>query len=47
LRAKIEQWVAPVRDELGTRSEEALARGRSMSLDAAIAFALEEWSPNV
>ena len=47
LRAKIEQWVAPVRDELGTRSEEALARGRSMSLDAAIAFALEESSPNV
>ena len=46
LRAKIEQWVAPVRDELGTRSEEALARGRSMSLDAAIAFALEERSPN-
>jgi predicted ATPase/class 3 adenylate cyclase len=45
LRAKIEQWVAPVRNELGTRSDEALARGRSMSLDAAIAFALEECSP--
>jgi predicted ATPase/class 3 adenylate cyclase len=46
LRAKIEQWVEPVRDELGTRSERAVARGRSMSLDAAIAFALEERSPN-
>ena len=42
LRAKIERWVAPVRDELGARSEEALARGRSMSLDAAIAYAMEE-----
>jgi predicted ATPase/class 3 adenylate cyclase len=42
LKAKIEQWVAPVRDELGARSEEALARGRSMSLDAAIAYAMEE-----
>jgi predicted ATPase/class 3 adenylate cyclase len=42
LKAKIERWVAPVRDELGTRSEEALARGRSMSLDAAIAYAMEE-----
>ena len=42
LKAKIEQWVAPVRDELGARSEEALVRGRSMSLDAAIAYAMEE-----
>jgi predicted ATPase/class 3 adenylate cyclase len=42
LRAKIEQWVAPVRDELGARSEEALARGRSMSLDDAIAYAMRE-----
>jgi non-specific serine/threonine protein kinase len=41
LKAKIEQWVAPVRDELGARSEEALAHGRSMSLDAAIAYAME------
>jgi len=42
LKAKLEQWVAPVRNELGARSEEARARGRSMSLDAAIAFALDE-----
>ena len=46
LKAKLEQWVAPVRDELGSRSEEARTRGRSMSLDAAIAFALEEQSPD-
>ena len=46
LKAKIERWVAPVRDELGTRSEAALVRGRSMSLDAAIAFAMDERSPN-
>jgi len=46
LKAKLEQWVAPVRNELGARSEEARARGRSMSLDAAIAFALEEQSPD-
>ncbi len=42
LKAKIERWVAPVRDRLGTRSQEDVARGRSMSLDAAIAYALEE-----
>jgi hypothetical protein len=41
LKAKIEQWIKPVRDELGARAEEAMARGRSMSLDAAIAHAME------
>ena len=47
LKAKIERWVAPVRDKLGPRSEEDVARGRSMSLDAAIAYALEERYPLV
>jgi predicted ATPase len=41
-RAKVERWVTSVREQLGTRSEEALARGRSMTLDAAIAYAMEE-----
>jgi hypothetical protein len=41
-RAKIEHWVAPARAELGTVSDRAIAQGRSMTLDAAIAYAMEE-----
>jgi hypothetical protein len=40
--ARIALWVAPARTELGGRAEEALARGRSMSLDAAIGYAVQE-----
>jgi predicted ATPase/class 3 adenylate cyclase len=41
-RAKIEHWVAPARAELGTLSDTAIAQGRSMTLDTAIAYAMEE-----
>jgi non-specific serine/threonine protein kinase len=41
-KVRIDQWVAPARDELGARSADALARGHSMTLDAAIAYAMAE-----
>jgi hypothetical protein len=39
---RIERWVAPARAELGARADEAIARGRGMSLDDAIAYAMRE-----
>jgi hypothetical protein len=40
--ARVERRIVPVRDQLGARSEEAIALGPSMTLDGAIDFALQE-----